>query len=118
MPRIDFRVVRSRVPLQCVLDGLGFVALRRRGDELRGPCPFAGCRRGAPGRDYAFAANVRKGVFQCFRCGRCGNVLDLWSQTHGIGVYQAALELCDKLQLDVPRLVRTERIVRLMRRQP
>jgi DNA primase len=104
MPRIDFRVVRSQVPMEFVLQLLGFIALRRRGDELRGPCPLAGCHRGAPGCDRAFAVNVRKGVFQCFRCCRCGNVLDLWAQAHGIGVYETALELCDKLQIDVPRL--------------
>jgi len=118
MPGIDFRAVQSQVPMEFVLESLGFIALRRTGDELRGPCPLAGCRRGAAGRDYAFAANVRKGVFQCFRCDRCGNALDLWAQAHRIGVYEAALELCNKLHFDVPRLVRTQRIVRPMRRRP
>ena len=105
MPRIDFRAVRSQVPIEFVLELLGFIALRRRGDELHGRCLLADCHRGAPGRDHAFAVNVRKGVYQCFRCCRCGNVLDLWAQVHGIGVYETALELCDKLQIEVPRLV-------------
>ena len=117
MPGIDFRMVQSQVPIEFVLESLRFVALRRRGDELRGLCPLVDCRRGAPGRDYAFAANLRKGVFQCFRCRRHGNVLDLWARAHRIGVYQAALELCDKLRLDVPRLVGIARIVRPIRRR-
>ena len=117
MPRIDFRLVQSQVPIEFVLESLGFIMLRRRGDEMRGPCPLPDCRRSAPGRDYAFAANLRKGVFQCFRCGRRGNVLDLWAQAHRIGVYQAALELCEKLRLDVPRLVAPQRIVRSIRRR-
>jgi DNA primase len=117
MPGIDFRVVQSQVPIEFVLESLRFVVLRRRGDELRGPCPLDDCHRGVPGRDYAFAANRRKGVFRCFRCGRRGNVLDLWAQANRIGVYQAALELCEKLRLDVPRLVAPQRIVRPIRRR-
>ncbi len=70
---VDFHELRGRVTLERVLELLGFVPVvsRRAGNELRGPCPLPRCGRRP--RDRAFAANPRKGVFQCFRCGASGS---------------------------------------------
>ena len=35
-----------------------------------------------------------------------GDALELWSASRGIGVYRAALELCESLGIDVPWITR------------
>jgi DNA primase len=109
MPAIDFRAVRWRVPPARVLELLGWRAVRRSGDELRGPCPL---HRSDLPRSRSFAVNLRKGVFQCFHCGASGNLLDLYAAARGLSVYAAALELCERLGLEVPWLQRPRQPVR------
>lgn len=99
MPTIDFAQVRARVPIARVLELVGFRPVRRAGAELRGPCPIH--RAGSP-RSRSFAANVEKHVFHCFHCGAAGNVLDLWAAVHQTDVYRAAVELCQRLGIELP----------------
>ena len=109
MPAIDFRAVRWLLPPSRVLEMLGWSAVRRSGDELRGPCPL---HRSQSPRSRSFAANLRKGVFRCFACGASGNLLDLYAAARGLSVYEAALELCERLELEVPWLQRPRQPVR------
>jgi DNA primase len=51
-----------------------------------------------------FAAHLERHCWHCFRCGAGGNALDLWIAVTGLPVYEAALDLCRRLHLDVPRL--------------
>lgn len=103
MSGIDFRTVRSQVGMEAVLDLLGFVPSRRRGGQVRGPCPVHGPHR--PG-SRSFSAHLRKNVYRCFHCGSSGNQLDLWAAATRQPLYQAAIALCEKLHRPLPRLPR------------
>ena len=99
MPSIDFARVRAAVPIARVLELLEFQPARRAGAELRGPCPIHRAR--AP-HSRSFAANLEKNMFRCFHCGAAGNVLDLWAAVHPSDVYRAAVELCERLDIELP----------------
>jgi len=99
MPTIDFAQVRQRMPIARVLELVGFRPLRGAGAELRGPCPI---HRACSPRSRSLAANVENNVFRCFHCGAAGNVLDLWAAVHQRDVYRAAVELCERLSMELP----------------
>ena len=105
MAGIDYRLLRGQVGIAAVLDLLGFVPLQRRGEQVRGPCPLypAACGR-CPADHRCFSANLRRNAYRCFRCGSCGNQLDLWAAARGQPSYQAAIELCAKLNRPLPWL--------------
>lgn len=42
MPGVDFDVLGAEIPIDQVLDLLGFEPSRVSGDQLRGPCPVHG----------------------------------------------------------------------------
>jgi DNA primase len=101
MPGIDYRAARALVPLADVLGLLGFVPHRRRGAQLRGPCPLHGSRSAT---SRSFAAHLGKGAWHCFRCGAGGNALDLWAAVTHQPLHAAVLDLCQRLGRDVPWL--------------
>ncbi len=43
-------------------------------------------------------------MFHCLKCGRSGNALDLWAQAQRLPLYDAALDLCQRLNVPVPPL--------------
>jgi DNA primase len=100
MPGIDFTLLRRQLPLAEVLDVLGFTATTRRGPQLRGPCLVHGSKTSY---SRSFAAHLEKNCWHCFRCGAGGNALDLYVAVTKLPVYEAALELCGRLQLPIPR---------------
>jgi DNA primase len=100
LARIDFTLLRGQLSLAQVLDLISFTATTRRGHEVRGPCPVHGSR--TP-RTRSFAANLQKHCWRCFRCGAGGNALDLYAAVTRLPIYEAALELCARLHLPVPR---------------
>jgi DNA primase len=102
MPAIDFRQLRTEITMAEVLDLLGFVTVERRGDEVRGRCPF---HEPSPrGKGRSFSANLRRHLFHCFKCGAAGNVLDLWARASQQPVHAAAIDLCARLHKEVPYL--------------
>lgn len=86
-----------------VLELLHFTPVRRRGDELRGPCPIHGSH--SP-RSCSFAANVHKHAYCCFVCGAGGNQLDLWADVNHLPLHAAACDLCQRLGIEIPLLPR------------
>src|SRR5438552_4719414 len=85
---VDFKAVKAAVSFSQVLEHYGINWLRKNGDELRGRCPFEGCRS-----DDGFHFNAGKGAFQCFKCKRRGNVLDMVAAMEGCTVREAAVRL-------------------------
>jgi DNA primase len=85
-----------------VLDLLGFVIAERRGDQVRGECPFH--EPSKTGKHRSFSAHLTRNMFKCFKCGAAGNHLDLWARASKKPLYEAAVELCARLNQDVPRL--------------
>ena len=99
MPGIDFVLLRRQVPLAQVLELVGFTAVRRRGAQVRGPCPVHGS---SARRSRSFAGHLERHCWQCFRCGAGGNALDLYLAVTKLPLYAGALELCARLHLPVP----------------
>jgi putative transposase len=100
-PAIDFAAVRNIVTIATVLQLLGFHASSSRGAQQRGPCPLHGSTSGT---SRSFSANLDQNMFRCFKCGKSGNALDLWAQATRQTVYDAAIDLCQRLHLPLPTL--------------
>jgi DNA primase len=103
MPAIDFREARARLRLAEVLELVGFAPRGCWAGQLRGPCPVHQSRSRT---SRAFAANLDKGVWHCFVCGAGGNVLDLWVAVTKLPLHAAVLDLCQRLNREVPWLSR------------
>ena len=99
MPGIDYQRLRQQLALRQVLDLLDFTATTRHGPQLRGPCPVHGA---ATPHSRSFAAHLDKQCWHCFRCGAGGNALDLYAAARQLPIYEAALELCQRLRLPTP----------------
>lgn len=94
---IDFDAVKRLVPLSRVLTWLGWSALSINGSQRRGRCPLRKHDRSK--REFA----VRGEGWYCHKCGRGGDVLDLWASVRGVPLYPAAQDLCAHFNLTVPR---------------
>jgi transposase InsO family protein len=105
-PAVDFDAVRAAITLAAVLQLLGFKANSTHGAQQRGPCPLHGS---SSGTSRCFAANLETQRFHCFKCGRSGNALDLWAQANRLNIYDAAIDLCQRLGIPLPTLPPTTR---------
>jgi DNA primase len=103
MPGVDFDVVRNEITMQQVLDEMGFKAIRRDGDQLRGPCPVHGS---TSKNSREFSVNLSTDRYYCHKCKSHGNQLELYAAAQGTTVYQAAVDLCHALGRDVPWIKR------------
>ena len=99
MPGIDYQQLRRQITMRQVLDLIGFQATGPKKSQLRGPCPIPGCCSTSP---RMFSVDCRRQVYRCFACGSQGNALDLWAAARRLPLHQAALELCEVLNLDPP----------------
>jgi putative transposase len=98
-PAINFAAVRAAVTMAAVLGLLGFQPHTTHGAQQRGPCPLHGSTSGT---SRCFSVNLSDQIFHCFKCGRSGNPLDLWAQATQQTPYDAALDLCQRLNLPLP----------------
>jgi DNA primase len=101
MPGIDYRELRRRLKIAGVLELAKFKPAWRWQEQVRGPCPLHGSHSA---RTRSFAAHLGKNVYRCFACGAQGNALELWVALTGQGLHRAALDLCERLHLEVPWL--------------
>ena len=101
-PAIDFPALRNVLSMAAVLQLLGFQANSTRGGRQRGPCPLHGS---TVGTSRCFSAQLDQKMFHCFKCGRSGNALDLWSHATQQTAYDAAIDLCRRLDVPLPTLV-------------
>ena len=99
-PAIDFAAVKAAVTIAAVLQLLG-CSLHGGGAQQRGPCPLHGSTSGT---SRCFSAHLDKNAFQCFKCGRHGNALDLWAAATRQTPYDAAVDLCARLGITLPTL--------------
>jgi putative transposase len=100
-PPIDFPAVRAAISMAAVLQLLGFIANSTKGAQLRGPCPLHGSTSGT---STSFSANLNRNAFHCFKCRKQGNALDLWAQVYNQTIYDAAINLCERLNIPLPTL--------------
>jgi putative transposase len=100
-PAIDFAAVRAALTIAQVLALLGFRACSDHAGQQRGACPLHGSTTGTA---RCFSVNTNAHTFHCFKCGRSGNALDLWAAAQHLSIYDAALDLCQRLNIPVPTL--------------
>ena len=98
---VDYQAVRAQASLAEVLELLGFVGNETSGDQVRGACPI---HKSQSPRSRTFSANLGKNTYRCFKCGSAGNQLDLWTAATKQPLYQAAINLCQRLERPIPRL--------------
>ena len=99
MPGIHFAEARARIALADVLDLLGFVPCESSGDQVRGPCPV---HHSISPSSRSFSANLKRHIYRCFKCGSCGNQLDLYASATRLSLFEATVALCEQLHRDVP----------------
>ena len=100
MSRLDYPAIRQRIPIRCVLLLLRYEPSHRNGRQWRGPCPLPGCGLlDGMSPDRPFSVDVGRHLFQCFRCQRAGNQLDLWTHVTGLKIYPATVDLCRRLSI-------------------
>jgi hypothetical protein len=100
---IDFKAIRSQVTIGQVLELLRWNHRSRNGPQLRGPCPI---HLSKSPKSRTFAVNIQRSVWYCHKCNDGGNQLDLWAAATGLkdDPYGAAIELCEKLGIQIPYL--------------
>jgi putative transposase len=98
-PAIDFGAVRAAITIAQVLSLLGFTPASDHAGQQRGNCPLHGSTHGTA---RCFSVDTQAHTFHCFKCGRSGNALDLWAQATQQSIYDAAVDLCQRLALALP----------------
>lgn len=98
---LDFAAIRAAVTMAAVLELLGVPMPRGAGAQRRGHCP---CHGSTTDTSRCFSVNLSRQYFHCFKCGRSGNALDLWAQATRQPLYEAALDLCQRLAIPLPTL--------------
>ena len=96
---IDFAKVRSLIRINDVLMLLTWEPCSIQGPQLRGGCPLPNCTTTSR---RTFCVNHEQQTWHCFACGRHGNQLDLWMLMTGHELYQATIELCQRIGKPVP----------------
>jgi DNA primase len=96
---IDYRALRHQIPMERVLELIGYHPTSRRGHQLRGACPLHAPELPNP---RSFSVNLTRGLFRCFECGAQGNQLDLWVRFRRLPIHTAALDLCHHASVRVP----------------
>jgi transposase InsO family protein len=94
-PAIDFEAVKSRIGIAAVLRLLGIEVTK---SQHRGACPLHGSTSGTA---RCFSASQEKNVFHCFKCGQSGNALELWAKATQQTPYDAAVDLCQRLGIEL-----------------
>jgi transposase InsO family protein len=100
-PAIDFPALRAALTIAQVLTLLGFTPRSDHAGQQRGACPLHGSTHGTA---RCFSVNTQAHTFHCFKCGRSGNALDLWAAANRLSIYDAALDICQRLNLPLPLL--------------
>ena len=105
-PAIDFAAVRAAITIAQVLMLLGFTPRSAYHGQQRGACPLHGSTGGTA---RCFSVNTNAHTFHCFKCGRSGNALDLWATANRLSIYDAAIDLCQRLNVPLPTVASPEK---------
>jgi hypothetical protein len=103
-PAIDFAAIKAAVNIAAVLQLLGATTGQTSGNQYRGPCPLHGSSRGTA---RCFTASLDANLYRCFKCGQTGDAIDLWAQATRQTPYDAAVDLCQRLNVSLPLLPST-----------
>jgi DNA primase len=97
VPWVDYAELRRRLDIVDVLAWMKWEAQERNNESLRGRCPFCEATNSPTAtsstKSRSFVVNKVRKLFQCFRCRKGGNVLDLWTLYRKTDTNTAASEL-------------------------
>lgn len=96
---IDYAAVRQQISISQVLREIGWEPVKASGTQIRGPCPV---HKSSREKSRIFSVNTQRNIWKCFKCDDGGNQLDLYAAVTGLPIYQACLELCEKLGIEPP----------------
>jgi DNA primase len=99
VPGIHYDEVRAQIALADVLDLLDFVPCESSGDQVRGPCPV---HHSTSPSSRSFSADMKRHIYNCFKCGSSGNQLDLYTAVTRLGLFEATVRLCEQLHREIP----------------
>jgi len=100
-PAIDFAAVRAAITIAQVLALLGITPRAEHTAQQRCACPLHGSTTGTA---RCFSFNTTAHTFHCFKCGRSRNALELWAYAQRLSIYDAAIDLCLRLNVPLPTL--------------
>jgi len=102
MPFVNFRALRSAIPIKRLLDRWGWKATTRLiGHAERGRCPLE-LHHDPQGR--SFSVQHVEGGWYCHCCRAGGDVIDLFARKSGLALHEAAIQLCEMFVVDLPEL--------------
>lgn len=93
---IDLVALRAIHPIR-VLTLHGWHPTLHQGEYYRGPCIWRECAC-----KHVRIMRVGPQLAKCYRCQRWGDAVSLHATFTGKPVYEAALDLCDRLRMEVP----------------
>lgn len=96
---IDFPALRGRIKPRQVLELMDWQPNWRRGELMKGPCPF----HGSSSRTSR-TLSVCDRVVYCHKCRATGDAVRIWAHHRGIDDYDAAVDLCTRFNLPIPFL--------------
>jgi hypothetical protein len=64
-----------------------------------------------PGRRRSFPVNMAVGRYDFHRCLSHGNPLELWAAPEKLPLNRAAIDLCNRLGRDIPRIQMTSQLI-------
>lgn len=79
-----------------------YVALKRKGRNYFGLCPFHN------EKSPSFSVSPDRQIFHCFGCNAGGNVYSFLMKIEGIGFKEAVEQLAEKANIQLPKLENTE----------
>lgn len=93
--------IRSAIDLRDLLLSEG-VPLRRSGGDIRGDCPFE--RREGKVRPHSDRFRVRAHRYNCFGCGRSGDVFTWFQEWHGLSFPQSVRAAAERAGIALEQL--------------
>lgn len=81
------------------------VALKRRGHEYTGLCPFH------HEKSPSFTVNDEKGFYHCFGCAAHGDAIRFLTESEGMGYVEAVERLAGEVGLPIPQMTEQQREV-------
>lgn len=98
MGRINREVIEEVRTSANIVDVVGsYVALRKRGKNYLGLCPFHS------EKEPSFTVSNEKQIFHCFGCGASGSVFDFVMRTRNLTFAEAVRELANRFGIPLPQ---------------